>query len=353
MAMTPQPPSTASDAPQGMLLGLGNPLLDISICADLEFLQRYNLNPDDAILAKPNHDNMFNEMIQRYKPSYLPGGATQNSIRIAQWLLQKPKATCFIGAVGDDAFGRILKEVAQKVGVEVVYEVLPGADTGVCGAVITSQHRSLVSKLGAAKLLDLEFIRRPDVWIHIERASFFYIGGYVLPVCPAAIKSIVEHAADSNKAIAMNLHATYLIKDFVRDDLDLLPYIDVLFGNGDEAMKLGEEANMRTSDVSEIALKTSAWRKANSKRKRIVVITQGREPTIVAHDGVVEEHPVTPVDSALVKDTNGCGDAFAGGFLSQFVQGKPLADCLRCASYASRVVIQHYGCTYPERPDFH
>lgn len=31
---------------------------------------------------------------------YLAGGATQNSIRIAQWLMQVPKACAYIGCVG-------------------------------------------------------------------------------------------------------------------------------------------------------------------------------------------------------------------------------------------------------------
>lgn len=47
------------------------------------------------------------------------------------------------------------------------------------------------------------------------------------------------------------------------------------------------------------------------------------------------------------------GDAFVGGFLSQLVQEKPIEDCVRAGCYASNVVIQRSGCTYPEKPDFH
>ena len=46
------------------------------------------------------------------------------------------------------------------------------------------------------------------------------------------------------------------------------------------------------------------------------------------------------------------GDAFVGGFLSQLVHGKAIEECVRAGCYASNVVIQRSGCTYPEKPDF-
>ena len=45
-------------------------------------------------------------------------------------------------------------------------------------------------------------------------------------------------------------------------------------------------------------------------------------------------------------------DAFVGGFLSQLVLQKPIEDCVKAGCYASNVVIQRSGCTYPEKPDF-
>lgn len=50
---------------------------------------------------------------------YIPGGATQNSIRIAQWMLQVAGATSYMGCVGKDDFGRKMSEIATKDGVNV------------------------------------------------------------------------------------------------------------------------------------------------------------------------------------------------------------------------------------------
>ena len=48
--------------------------------------------------------------------TYSAGGATQNSIRFAQWILQVPGATSYMGCVGKDKFADILKQTMDKAG---------------------------------------------------------------------------------------------------------------------------------------------------------------------------------------------------------------------------------------------
>ncbi|ELK29090.1 Adenosine kinase [Myotis davidii] len=57
-------------------------------------------------------------------------------------------------------------------------------------------------------------------------------------------------------------------------------------------------------------------------------------------------------DQEEIIDTNGAGDAFVGGFLSQLVYDKPLTECIRAGHYAASVIIRRTGCTFPEKPDF-
>ncbi|KAL3866339.1 hypothetical protein ACJMK2_043645 [Sinanodonta woodiana] len=338
--------------PEGILLGIGNPLLDILISGDKALLDEYNLLPNNAILATEDHRSIYEKMIDKYEPAFLAGGATQNSIRVAQWLLKRPGTTTFFGAVGDDKYKDILEETARKVGVNVCYYVHKGMTTGRCGAIITGEDRSLVTELGAAQHFKSEFLEKPESWNLVEKAKYFYIGGFFIPVSIESILKLVKHAVTTNKTVIMNLHATFLCKYYADPELNLLQYVDVLFGNGDEAAEFSKLKGFPTKDIKEMARLTAQLPKLNSSRKRIVVFTQGRAPTIVAHDGKVTEVAVVPVEPKLIKDTNGCGDAFVGGFLSQLVKGKPLSECLRCGSYASRVVIQHFGCNFPPEPDF-
>lgn len=338
---------------EGVLLGMGNPLLDITVYTDHAFLERYGLQANNAIIASDKHQGMFHHMVRDMRPTYIAGGATQNSIRVAQWLLRAPRATTFFGGVGDDSFRHILEEKLAEVGVAVRYQVHPGKRTGVCGAVITGEDRSLVSELGAAELFTEDYLHQEDNWSYVERARFYYIGGFVVPVSPQAVLSIARHCARHRKTLVMNLHATFLAKYFADPALGLMQYVDILFGNGDEAAEFSKQVGFDTGDVKEMAAKTAMLPKANPGRPRIVVFTRGKESTIMAvGGGEVSEIPVVPVDHALIKDTNGCGDSFVGGFLSQLARGRPLEECIECGSYAAKVVIQNYGCTFPQKPEF-
>ncbi|KAJ8960686.1 hypothetical protein NQ317_000479 [Molorchus minor] len=51
-----------------------------------------------------------------------------------------------------------------------------------------------------------------------------------------------------------------------------------------------------------------------------------------------------------VVDTNGAGDAFVGGFLSQYIQGQNIDICIKCATWAAAEIIQRSGCTFDGSP---
>jgi adenosine kinase len=67
-----------------MLLGMGNPLLDLSVTVDPALLTKYNLKPNDAILAEDKHMPLYKELSSDPSVEYIAGGSTQNSLRVAQ-----------------------------------------------------------------------------------------------------------------------------------------------------------------------------------------------------------------------------------------------------------------------------
>lgn len=68
---------------EGMIVGLCNPLLDISASADLPFLEKYGLEPNNAILAEDKHKPMYQEIVEKYKVDYIAGGSGQNALRVS------------------------------------------------------------------------------------------------------------------------------------------------------------------------------------------------------------------------------------------------------------------------------
>ena len=92
--------------------------------------------------------------------------------------------------------------------------------------------------------------------------------------------------------------------------------------------------------------------KASGTRARTVVFTQGSKETIVACNGVVTTYEVDQIPAALLVDTNGAGDAFVGGFLSQLANQGDIAACVKAGHWAAGVVIQRSGCTFPEKCEY-
>ncbi|XP_026211334.1 adenosine kinase a isoform X1 [Anabas testudineus] len=336
------------------LFGMGNPLLDICAIVDKDFLDKYTLKPNDQILAEDKHKELFEEIVKKFKVEYHAGGATQNSIKIAQWMIQQPhKVGTFFGCIGKDKFGEILKEKAKEAHIDAHYYEQDEEPTGTCAACITADNRSLVANLAAAncykkeKHLDLE-----ENWQLVEKAKVYYIAGFFLTVSLESILKVAKHASENNKLFCLNLSAPFICQFFKDNLMQVMPYVDVLFGNETEATAFAKEQEFETEDTKEIAKKAQALPKVNSKRHRIVVLTQGKDETVIASSDKVKTFPVLKIDPKDIVDTNGAGDAFVGGFLSELVQEKPLDQCVKAAHYAANVIIRRAGCTFPEKPDF-
>lgn len=181
----------------------------------------------------------------------------------------------------------------------------------------------------------------------IEQARFFYITGFFLTVSVDSIDILGKHAVENGKVVCMNLSAPFIIQ-FFGDQLNAaIPYTDYMFGNESEAAAFGEKMGWGT-DIPTIARKIAALPKASGLRARTVVITQGKDPTVVVNNGEVQTFYVELLPKEQLVDTNGAGDAFVGGFLSQLVKGAPLGKCVDAGHWAARVIIQRSGCSFPE-----
>lgn len=329
-----------------ILLGMGNPLLDMICEVSKDLLKKYDLKANDAILAEEKHKPLYEEIKKNYEISYRAGGATQNSIRGAQWLLPA-NSTSFIGCVGNDDNAEALEKAAKEDGVNVQY-MKADVPTGVCACLLTDNNRSLVTDLSAAEKYSIEHLKKPENWELVEKAQYYYIGGFFFTVSHDSIMAVAKHAAENNKVFCQNLSAPFLSQFFSNLLDEAAPYWDYIFGNESEALAFAESHKYDTKDIKEIALKMSQIEKVNKSRSRIVVITQGAEPTIVAKDGKVTEYPVSDLKKEDIVDSNGAGDAFVGGFFSQLVQGKDFETCIDAGNWVANVVLQQSGSTYPK-----
>jgi len=272
----------------------------------------------------------------------IPGGAAQNTARGAQYILS-PSSVVYIGCVGKDKYADMLLKANKEAGLHTEYRYDEEQPTGRCGVVITGHDRSMCTDLAAANCYKLDHLK--EHWKLVEDADVLFVGGYHLTVCVPAVLALAEEAAAKNKIFAFSLSAPF-IPQFFKDQLDsTAPFWDYLIGNETEALSYAESHGLETKSIPEIAQHIADLPKKNTQRKRTVVITQGTEPTIVALQGGSEpkQYQVKEIAKAEIVDSNGAGDAFAGGFLAALVQGKDLDAAVDMGSWLAKLSLTQLG----------
>lgn len=332
----------------GTLLGMGNPLMDISANVGQDMFDKYGLKAGDAVLQEEKQAGITEDLMNNFNPDLIPGGSTLNAIRVCNWMLGSSMATGFTGCVGNDSYGETMEKLALGEGVNVNFLKTAEQPTGTCATFIKDAERSLCTNLAAANLFKNDHLQTEKMQAMIEKANFYYIAGFFLTVDVTSMEQIAKHSNENDKVFMMNLSAPFLV-DFFASQMDtMMPYVDILFGNEVEAAAFAKKKGWGEISTSECARRAARLPKNSGSRPRIVVFTQGKDATCVAMNGEVNTYDVEILPKEKLVDTNGAGDAFVGGFLSQLVQGKDMRTCVLAGHYSARVIIQASGCTLPE-----
>jgi len=338
-------------AASGIFLGIGNPLLDISADVEQPLLDKYDLKMNNAILCEDKHKPLYEELVKDYKVKYIAGGATQNSIRVAHWMMQTEKATGFIGCVGKDAFGKQLAECAGADGVHVYYLEDEKVGTGTCAVLINEKERSMVANLSAANEYKKDHFDSEAIQKVVSAAQYIYSAGFFLTVSPPTLAAIGEHCAKENKTFMINLAAPFITQFFTEPLLATIAYADYVFGNESEAEAFGEKMGYEDKSVQNVAVQIAKMQKTNGARGRTVIITQGADSTVVVRNGKVTEYAVPKLAPEAIVDVNGAGDSFVGGFVSALIKGKSEQECVDAGHYAASVILGVSGCVLTGKPD--
>lgn len=165
------------------------------------------------------------------------------------------------------------------------------------------------------------------------------------------MRTICEFATANDKPLGFNLSALFVVQFFMDKVKATIKHADFVFCNEDEGSEFAKSEGLESSDRVGIAKKIASYEKASSTRPRIVIITQGAEPTIVAtgragEEAKVELIPVAPIDASLIVDTNGAGDSFVGGFFAELAKGSSLTTAVNVGNVLAGKVIQRSGAVY-------
>ena len=233
-----------------------------------------------------------------------PGGAPANAcIAIARNGLK----TAFLGKLGNDDFGKLLKTTLEKDGVELLCPEL--TDEAVTTLAFVTLYEggersfTFVRKPGADILLSKDDVKEEM----IQNTKILHAGSVGMSANPSreAHFKAMEMAKKAGKLVSYDVNYRNMIWSFedAKAVVDqVLPYVDLLKISDEELDFVGGEANipnvMKENNIS------------------VVIETLGSKGAKFFFDGkeaVVEGHKVKAVDAT------GAGDAFWGGFLSSLL----------------------------------
>eukprot|EP00826_Nyctotherus_ovalis_P003676 TRINITY_DN10759_c0_g1_i2.p1 TRINITY_DN10759_c0_g1~~TRINITY_DN10759_c0_g1_i2.p1 ORF type:complete len:165 (+),score=32.06 TRINITY_DN10759_c0_g1_i2:683-1177(+) len=163
------------------------------------------------------------------------------------------------------------------------------------------------------------------------------------------MRRIFEFAVSAHRPVYFNLGAKAWVTRYFKELMEILPMVEGVIGNAEEAIELGRLMSGSTS-IEESILAMFKQR----GRKKFVAITNASEPIVVGllkSDGEVKIEKVgTPdVPKEQIKNVNGAGDTLAGSVIGGLIVG---LDLIRAVELGQRFVsyyIQQSGGQYPEK----
>lgn len=254
----------------------------------------------------------------------------------------------WMSRLGDDAFASLVRRTLASEGISsAAIREVPGGKTGLIvkhrlsDDLVRSEHYRAGSAAAGLTAADLDGIRLDDVdWLHAS---------CITPSLGEGPRELFERAlrgaADRGIPVSLDTnHRPQLIDDAgLRDAVDdVIEHVDALLCNEEEARVL------TGLDDPESALEALL-----ARGPRTVVVKLGRRGALAADDTGV--HRTEAVEIPPPHHPVGAGDAFAAGWITAVLEGRPIDGALRRGAWcAARVVADpgdHTGFPTRERLD--
>lgn len=269
-----------------------------------------------------------------------PGGKGSNQAFAAA---RSGVTTAFVGAIGDDHFGKPLPELYEREGIEHHLCVKTGHPTGNAGIWVDGNGRNdIIVALGAnMELLPSDI---PESLIASAKVV----------ICQHECNLLANHRAFEiarNHGVKTILNPAPTRNDF---DEGILKLVDILVPNEPEFASLVARMNLyerggfsedilmglRDEDLHELCLKLSV---------PVVVVTLGKRGCLVSTQEEYQKIPAMEVDEVV--DTCGAGDAFVGGLAAGLARYD--GNISKAAEFATIVAGLSVTCrgTSPAMPD--
>lgn len=254
-----------------------------------------------------------------------------------------------MGSIGNDRYGKKLKEKIKKDGILDCLHTHQDLHTGVCAVLLNEDNRCLVPNLGAACVYPDSFINAQ--WSMVERAERYYSTSYFLETSYRAVRRAAEHVTSKGRPVYFNLGAQKWVAKYFRELLDILPNVRGVVGNTEEVLELSKHIAGEETDIETALQLISAKQCSRQKQGQFIIATNSNKPTIIAEQRnqklTIAEVPTQKIPKEQIKTTNGAGDTLAGGLLGGLIVGLDLTQSLKLGQQLAFHYIQSSDGSLP------
>ena len=278
----------------------------------------------DVFMHVPSIPNK-GEDIQVKSMSSAPGGSAANCASVAANL---GVSTCFVGNIGNDATGMLLRQDLEKSGVNTsTLETFEGTSGTVTSILTPDGERTFYSYRGVNSLantkLSASSVLKKSTIIHLTGYSFQDSGSSQVAL------QLIKMAQSSGMRVSLDPSFTF-VQGYAAMGEKILPKMSYFFPNRVEAELLTDmqDPEKAAKAILEMGVQN-------------VLIKLNAEGCLVANSRGMDYVPAFPVGE--VADTTGAGDAFSGGFLAGQIWGLSLHESALIGNLSAANVVQMVG----------
>ena len=307
------------------VIGIGSALVDILTRIDNDgILEELNIPKGSMQLVDEKSSAVIEKKLENYESSMAPGGSAANTIHALE---KMGIHTGFISFIGKDEIGKFFENSMSSVGVKS-YLFHTDTASGTARTIISADgERTFATNLGASLELN-ERVITSDIF---KQWDYCYVEGYLIANKPVFVKTISTAKACGCKVV-LDL-ASFNVVEENRDFLnELLPQIDIIFANEEEAKAL-------TLMSAEESLHYIA------EKVEIAVVKVGKNGSLIKRGNEVVQIGCNKID---VVDTTGAGDMYAAGFLYGLINDYDLESCGIIGNHLAESIIQVIGAKMDE-----
>lgn len=307
--------------------GIGNACIDIVARVDDAFLREWEFPKSICSYLELNRANALETAL--LMPDYIPGGCGAN---VASCVSALDGKAVFMGRIAKDAIGQRLIDdmIARNIRFKGVPDQTPGGagSTRVFTFITPDTERTFATYYGVQEDLSEADLDEDG----IAQSNFMYLDGYALN-SPHGGETFLKAAHIARKAgrqVALSPNDLSVLEKYPEVITALTKASDMILCNEQEAKFIACMENLQ-----------DAIRYLQGSFKSGAVS--------VGADGVYafDQNGLTLVPAATppgpVFDTNGAGDAFAGGLLFGLSRGFGIEKAARLGNRCAAAIITHTG----------